>query len=109
MKADERKRKKNSGELVTKKNAKLAALKNKYSDEMVGMTEMMHDILGQMSESRKVVKDAKKQTAHATKDALRRLEKMRESVDKMNEMKDALADGVSICEYGYNIVLVSLF
>jgi hypothetical protein len=92
LKSKERDRKRKSAEVVVKK---MDGMKQQYSDELARMNEQMTGLLGQLEESQQLAAASANRYTEAEKFATKRLNKMREAFDRLNELKDDLDDAVS--------------
>ena len=95
MRAKERERKRKQGKLVHQKNIMLQQNKDKHDAELVEMQGFLNDMADDLQHSIDEAADATRQKKGAINYANSRLSKMRESVIKMNALKDDLAKAVS--------------
>jgi hypothetical protein len=98
MKAAERDRKKRHGVLVQEKNRKLSQMKDKHAQKVVEMQEFLDDMAGDWKESKNAAIESKKRQAIAAQDAANRLEKLTNTVDQLNELKDDLDEAVRLLD-----------
>ena len=98
MKAAERDRKKRHGVLVQEKNRKLFQMKDTHDRTVVEMQEFLDAMAGDWKMSENAAILSKKRQAIAAQDAANRLEKLMNTVDQLNELKDDLDEAVRLLD-----------
>jgi myosin heavy subunit len=98
MKAAERDRKKRHGVLVQEKNRKLFQMKDTHDRKVAEMQEFLDDMAGDWKMSENAAILSKKRQAIAAQDAANRLEKLMNTVDQLNELKDDLDEAVRLLD-----------